>query len=63
MLPLSAVLSGTPNRLATVMPAIMIDTAPVLCPSSARLTAAMEATPKYAPWGRPAMKRDTSMVW
>ena len=46
MLPLRAVLSGTPNRLAMVIPATIIDTAPVLWRSSASLMAAIEATPK-----------------
>ena len=43
---LSEVPSGTPKRLATVMPAIMMETASELLPLSASREATMEATPK-----------------
>ena len=43
---LSAVPSGTPKRFATVMPAIMMETASEPCRSSASFMATMEATPK-----------------
>ena len=43
---LRLVARGTPKRLATVIPAIIIDTAPVLWRSSASCTATIEATPK-----------------
>lgn len=46
MCELRAVARGTPKRLATVMPATIIDTALVLCASSASFTATMDATPK-----------------
>ena len=41
--------SGTPNRLATVIPAIIIETACDPLPWSASFSATIEATPKYAP--------------
>ena len=43
---LSEVPSGTPNRLAMVMPAIMIDTAADPFPSSASFEATIDPTPK-----------------
>ena len=45
--------SGTPSRLATVMPMTMTDTAVVLLPSEASFSATMLPTPKNAPWGSP----------
>ena len=54
---LKEVPKGTPNKLATVIPAIIMETASELFPLSASFDATMEATPKYAPCGRPEMKR------
>jgi len=49
--------SGTPNRLATVIPTIMIETASVRFPASATRSATIDPTPKKAPCGRPDTKR------
>jgi len=54
--------NGTPNRLAMVIPAIIIETASEPFPLSANLSATMEPTPKYAPCGSPEMKRAASNI-
>ena len=54
---------GTPARLAIVIPIIMIATADVLLPFSARLLAMMEPAPKNAPCGSPDMNRATRATW
>ncbi len=54
--------SGTPITLATVMPAIISDTARAVFPSSATFSATIEPTPKNAPWGSPEMNRKASIT-
>ena len=54
---LSIVPSGTPKRLAIVIPAIITDTACEALPSSATFSATIEPAPKNAPCGNPEIKR------
>ena len=51
--------SGTPMRLARVMPITIIEMAVVLLLLSASLSATMLPTPKNAPWGSPDMNLES----
>lgn len=51
-----------PNKLATVMPAIMMLTAAVRRPGGATFSAMMPPTPKKAPCGSPDTKRIASIA-
>ncbi|MNC33741.1 hypothetical protein D3C75_821460 [compost metagenome] len=56
--------SGTPARLATVIPAIIPATASVTLPGGASLERIMVPTPKNAPCGKPDTSRPiASMVY
>jgi len=62
MVLLSAVPRGTPNTVAMVMPAIITDTACEPFPLSANRCATIDATPKYAPCGKPDKKRASKSI-
>ena len=53
----SQVAAGTPTTFATESPSITIATARPLRPSGASEAATNEATPKYAPCGKPVATR------
>lgn len=57
---LTSVPSGTPKRLATVMPAIITATACALRPGPATRAATIDPTPKQAPCGSPDTNRIAS---
>ena len=61
-MPLINVPRGTPKRFATVIPDIIIATASDSFPSWAIFDATIEATPKYAPWGSPDIKRANNIT-
>lgn len=59
----ASVASGTPARLAIVIPPIMTATAAAPWPLAARREHTIAPAPKYAPWGSPEMSREhRSMV-
>ena len=55
----SQVAAGTPITFATERPSITIATARPLRAGGASDAATSEATPKYAPWGKPVATRAT----
>ncbi len=57
----SQVPSGTPSTFASVSPVNMVAIAAATFPSSARRLATTAPTPKKAPCGKPARKRETSI--
>ena len=55
--------AGTPTTFASVRPENMLARAAASLPLSARRVATTAPTPKNAPCGRPARKRNSSIVW
>ena len=58
----SQVPAGTPTTLASVSPENMLASAAASLPLSTRRVATTAPTPKNAPCGRPARKRNSSIV-
>jgi hypothetical protein len=59
----SQVPAGTPTTLASVRPENMLASAAASLPLSARRVATTAPTPKKAPCGSPARKRNSIIVW